>query len=109
VVDAFMNPPADTALDAMGAASAGDASLKASIVGMQHDADASILARLHGAHEELGAHKAAQDGAARRGHGGGRQGGRRPRRPPQPAERALALEHRRLVVPSLAAPRPVVR
>jgi hypothetical protein len=59
VVDAFMNPPADTALDAMGAASAGDASLKASIVGMQHDADASILARLHGAHEDLDAHKAA--------------------------------------------------
>jgi chromosome segregation ATPase len=66
VVDAFMNPPADTALDAMGAASTGDASLKASIVGMQHDADASILARLHDAHEELDAHKAAQDDGARR-------------------------------------------
>jgi D-alanyl-D-alanine carboxypeptidase len=66
VVDAFMNPTADTALDAMDAASAGDASLKASIVGMQHDADASILARLHDAHEELDAHKAAQDDAARR-------------------------------------------
>jgi peptidoglycan hydrolase CwlO-like protein len=66
VVDAFMNPPADTALDAMGAATAGDASVKASIVGMQHDADASILARLHGAHEELDAHKAAQADAARR-------------------------------------------
>lgn len=49
VVDAFVNPPADTALDAMGAATAGDASVKASIVGMQHDADASILARRHGA------------------------------------------------------------
>jgi peptidoglycan hydrolase CwlO-like protein len=66
VVDAFMNPPADTALDAMGAASTGDASLKASIVGMQHDADASILARLHDAHEDLAAHKAAQDDAAGR-------------------------------------------
>jgi peptidoglycan hydrolase CwlO-like protein len=60
VVDAFMNPPADTAFDAMDAASVGDASLKASIVGIQHDADASILARLRGAHEELDAHKAAQ-------------------------------------------------
>jgi hypothetical protein len=66
VIDAFMNPPADTALDAMGAASAGDASVKASIVAMQHDADASILARLRGAHEELDAHKAAQDDAGRR-------------------------------------------
>ncbi|HEX2562296.1 MAG TPA: M15 family metallopeptidase [Acidimicrobiales bacterium] len=66
VVDAFMNPPADTALDAMGAASTGDASLKASIVGMQHDADASILARLHDAHQDLAAQKAAQDDAARR-------------------------------------------
>jgi D-alanyl-D-alanine carboxypeptidase len=66
VVDAFMNPPADTALDAIDAASTGAASLKASIVGMQHDADASILARLHDAHEDLDAHKAAQDDAARR-------------------------------------------
>jgi peptidoglycan hydrolase CwlO-like protein len=66
VVDAFTNPPGDTALDAMGPASVGDASLKASIVGMQHDADASILARLRGAHEELDAHKAAQAEAARR-------------------------------------------
>jgi hypothetical protein len=65
VVDAFMNPPADTALDAMDAGSAGDASLKASIVGMQHDADASILARLHNAHQELGAQKEAQGDAAR--------------------------------------------
>jgi hypothetical protein len=40
VVDAFMNPPADTALDAMGAASAGDASVKASIVGMRRRSSA---------------------------------------------------------------------
>ena len=66
VVDAFMNPPADTALDAMAAKSTGDASLKASIVGMQHDADASILARLHDAHEDLNAHREAQDEAAQR-------------------------------------------
>ncbi|HET6836237.1 MAG TPA: M15 family metallopeptidase [Acidimicrobiales bacterium] len=66
VVDAFVNPPADTALDTMAAESTGDASLKASIVGMQHDADASILARLHDAHEDLDAHQAAQDEAAQR-------------------------------------------
>ena len=66
VVDAFMNPPADTALDAMAVGSTGDASFKASIVGMQHDADASILAGLHDAHEDLDAHKAAQDDAAQR-------------------------------------------
>jgi hypothetical protein len=66
VVDAFMNPPADTTLDAMAAESTGDASLKASIVGMQHDADASILARLHDAHEDLDAHREAQDEAAQR-------------------------------------------
>jgi hypothetical protein len=64
-----MNPPGDTALAAMGAASTGDASLKASIVGMQHDADASILARLHDAHGELDADRAAQDDAARRAAG----------------------------------------
>jgi D-alanyl-D-alanine carboxypeptidase len=66
VVDAFVNPPADTALDAMAAASGDDASLKASIVGLQHDADASVLAGLQDAHDELDARKAAQDDAARR-------------------------------------------
>jgi len=66
VVDAFVNPPADTALDAMAAESTADASLKASIVGMQHDADASILSSLHDAHADLDDHKAAQDDAAQR-------------------------------------------
>jgi len=66
VVDAFVNPPADRALDAMAAGSTGDASLKASIVGLQHDADASVLARLQAAHADLDARKAAQDDAARR-------------------------------------------
>ena len=66
VVEAFMNPPADDALDAMAAPSTGDASLKASIVGLQHDADASVLASLHAAHQDLDARKAAQHEAARR-------------------------------------------
>jgi LAS superfamily LD-carboxypeptidase LdcB len=66
VVDAFVNPPADSALDAMAAESNGDASLKASIVGLQHDADASVLAGLRDAHDELDARKAAQDDAAQR-------------------------------------------
>jgi LAS superfamily LD-carboxypeptidase LdcB len=66
VVEAFVNPPADNALDAMAASSTGDASLKASIVGLQHDADASVLASLHAAHEDLDARKAAQHEAARR-------------------------------------------
>jgi len=64
VVEAFVNPPADTALDAMTAESMADASLKASIVGMQHDADAAVLAELHEAHEELDARQKAQDEAA---------------------------------------------
>jgi hypothetical protein len=54
VVDAFLNPPADTALDAMTAESMADASLKASIVGLQHDADASILSALLGAASSAG-------------------------------------------------------
>jgi LAS superfamily LD-carboxypeptidase LdcB len=66
VIDAFVNTPADSALDAMAAESTGDASLKASIVGMQHDADASVLARLRDAHDDLDARKAAQGDAARR-------------------------------------------
>jgi hypothetical protein len=66
VVDAFVNPPADTALDAMAAASTADASLKASIVRMQHDADAAILASLHDAHADLDSRRAAQDDAAQR-------------------------------------------
>src|ERR671918_549990 len=66
VVDAFVNPPADTALDAMTAESMTDASLKASIVGMQHDADAAVLADLHQAHQELDARRATQDEAARK-------------------------------------------
>jgi LAS superfamily LD-carboxypeptidase LdcB len=66
VVDAFVNPPADSALDAMAAESNDEASLKASIVGLKHDADASVLAELRDAHDELDARKAAQDDAAHR-------------------------------------------
>ena len=66
VVDAFVNPPADTALDAMTADSMTDASLKASIVGMQHDADAAVLADLHQAHQALDARRATHDEAARK-------------------------------------------
>jgi D-alanyl-D-alanine carboxypeptidase len=50
----------------LAAESGGDASLKASIVGLKHDADASVLAGLQDAHDELDARKAAQDDAARR-------------------------------------------
>jgi LAS superfamily LD-carboxypeptidase LdcB len=65
VVDAFVNPPADTAFDALAAGSVAEASLKASIVGLKHDADASILAELHEAHQDLDRQRSAQDEAAR--------------------------------------------
>lgn len=65
VVDAFVNPSADTAIDVLTADSMADAAVKASIVGMQRDVDAAVLAQLRQANDELAALEVAQDDAAR--------------------------------------------
>src|ERR687897_684680 len=64
VVDAFINPPSDDAIDALTGDSVADASLKASIVDLQTDADAAVLEELHAAQSELKARKGEQDEAA---------------------------------------------
>ena len=64
VVDAFINPPSDDAIDALTGDSVADASVKASIVDLQTDADASVLEELHAAQSELKARKGEQDEAA---------------------------------------------
>src|SRR5918994_959086 len=64
VVDAFINPPSDDAIDALTGDSVADASVKASIVDLQTDADAAVLEELHAAQSELKARKGEQDEAA---------------------------------------------
>src|ERR687897_2803050 len=64
VVDAFINPLSDDAIDALTGDSVADASVKASIVDLQTDADASVLEELHAAQSELKARKGKQDESA---------------------------------------------
>jgi peptidoglycan hydrolase CwlO-like protein len=53
VVEAFVNPPSDHALDAFRADSLSDASVKQAVIEIQADADADVLDQLDAAHEDL--------------------------------------------------------
>src|ERR687893_161656 len=53
VVEAFVNPPSDNALDAFKADSLSDATVKQALVGIQSDSDADLLDQLEQAHEDL--------------------------------------------------------
>jgi septal ring factor EnvC (AmiA/AmiB activator) len=53
VVEAFVNPPSDNALDAFRADSLSDATVKQALVGIRSDADADALDQLEQAHEDL--------------------------------------------------------
>jgi LAS superfamily LD-carboxypeptidase LdcB len=64
VVDAFINPPAESAIETLSAATLADATVKQSILTSQADADADVLAELEAAQDALAAVKATQDEAA---------------------------------------------
>jgi len=61
IVDAFLYPPMDHALDAFKADTVADATLKNGLVDIQADADAAMLDRLAEADEELTVQKADQE------------------------------------------------
>jgi LAS superfamily LD-carboxypeptidase LdcB len=58
LVEAFVNPPSDNALDALKADSLSDAAVKQALVEIQADSDADLLDQLEQAHEDLEVHKA---------------------------------------------------
>jgi hypothetical protein len=64
VIDVFINPPTDTALDALTAESLEDATVKQSILNMQADADAAALDEYQALMEQLEIEKAAKQEAA---------------------------------------------
>ena len=64
VIDVFINPPTDTALDALTAASLEDATIKQSILDLQADHDAELLDEYESAMEQLEIEKATKEQAA---------------------------------------------
>jgi septal ring factor EnvC (AmiA/AmiB activator) len=64
VIDAFMNPPTDTALDALTAESLEDATVKQAFLNMQADANAELLGQYEALLDELAVEKAAREEAA---------------------------------------------
>jgi peptidoglycan hydrolase CwlO-like protein len=64
VVEAFINPPSENAMETLGAETLSDATVRQSILTSQSDANAEVLTALQGAQEELVTLKATQDEAA---------------------------------------------
>ncbi len=64
VVEAFINPPAENAIETLGAKSLADATVKQSILTGQSNANAEVLTALEAAQDELVTLKASQDEAA---------------------------------------------
>ena len=64
VIESFMNPPAENALETLAADSLADATVKQSILTSQSNANADVLTELQAAEEELVELKAAQQDAA---------------------------------------------
>ena len=64
IVDAFLHPPMDHALDAFKADTVADATLKNGLVDLQADEDAATLERLAQAEDELSAQKVEQEALA---------------------------------------------
>ncbi|HET6950628.1 MAG TPA: hypothetical protein VFI47_09645, partial [Acidimicrobiales bacterium] len=58
VVEAFVNPPSDNALDSFKADSLSDATVKQALVDIQADSDADLMDQLEQAHEDLEVDKA---------------------------------------------------
>jgi murein DD-endopeptidase MepM/ murein hydrolase activator NlpD len=65
VVNAFMSPPAEHALDVLATPSVADATLKHAVLGIQADATAEVLAELDRSRGELEERQAAQEQARR--------------------------------------------
>jgi peptidoglycan hydrolase CwlO-like protein len=64
VVQSYINPPSDNALDAFKADSLSDAAVKQALVGIEADQDADLLDQLEQAHEDLQVDEAAKADAA---------------------------------------------
>jgi peptidoglycan hydrolase CwlO-like protein len=64
VIDAFMNPPSDSALDALTAESLEDATVKQAFLNMQADANAELLGQYEALLDQLEVEKAAREEAA---------------------------------------------
>jgi murein DD-endopeptidase MepM/ murein hydrolase activator NlpD len=64
VIDAFVSPPADAALDAMLSESTVDATVKQTLVDLQADADAAVLEDLDQARDDLEEQQEDQEAAA---------------------------------------------
>ena len=64
VVDMFINPPTEDALDTLAASSLADSTVRRSILDSEADANADVLTELEAAQDELDARKAVQDEAA---------------------------------------------
>jgi LAS superfamily LD-carboxypeptidase LdcB len=65
VIDAFMNPPMETALEALSSDNLSDATVKQSILNRQADGDAALLDQYEALEEQLTAQQAEQETAAR--------------------------------------------
>ncbi len=61
VVAAFVNPPLESAFDALAADSVADSSVKQAVLDMQAEVDAGVLAELQEARAEMEAHQDAQE------------------------------------------------
>jgi septal ring factor EnvC (AmiA/AmiB activator) len=64
VVEAFVNPPSDNALDSFKADSLSDAMVKQALVEIQSDSDADVLDQLEQAHEDLEVEQANKEALA---------------------------------------------
>ncbi len=64
VIDAFVNPPSESVLDALTAASTMDATVKQAILDRQSDADADVLGQLDSAKAQLATEQATRAEAA---------------------------------------------
>jgi peptidoglycan hydrolase CwlO-like protein len=64
VVETFINPPSENAIETLGAGSLTDATIRQSILTSQSDANADVLTELEAAHDDLTALKSDQDEAA---------------------------------------------
>jgi D-alanyl-D-alanine carboxypeptidase len=64
VIEAFINPPAENAMETLSAATLSDATVKQSILTSQSNANADVLTQLEAAQSELAEVKAAQGEAA---------------------------------------------
>ena len=81
VVDAFVRPPAQDALEVLATSDAGEAAVKHGVLDLQANASADVLAQLAAARSKLEEQRASQEQAREDGRGGPGRGRGRPGRP----------------------------